>query len=160
MALAIARKVAGQALDQNAQAAIDEIVLRCSETMMKEPKITITVHESMGDTLAKKLEELAARLQSAANIVTLRDPAMPAADCRIEWNQGGIERQTAQIWQQVEKMIEDIKVTAIRNTQEQLETLRENSVGPASGSAESNEVTTKPNPSEPPAGSQDAQKKE
>lgn len=47
-ALAIARKVAGHALAQNAGAVIGEMAARCYETMMKEPKLTITVHESLG----------------------------------------------------------------------------------------------------------------
>jgi len=123
VALSIARKIAGHALAQNAQAVIDEIALRCSETMLKEPKLTITVHESMGDTLARKLEQLAARLQSATDIVILRDPSMPMADCRIEWNQGEIERQTAQIWQQIEKTIEDMTATITRDAQEHMEKL-------------------------------------
>ena len=105
IALAIARKVAGQALAENAQAVIDGLALQCCEAMLKEPKLTITVHESMGDTLARKVEQLAERLQSAADIVILRDPAMPAADFRVEWNQGVMERQTEQLWQQVEKVI-------------------------------------------------------
>ena len=62
VALAIARKVAGNALDENAYAVIEDMALRCCETMIGEPKITITVHESMGDTLQRKLEQVAQKL--------------------------------------------------------------------------------------------------
>jgi len=143
-ALAIARKVAGHALAHNAQAVVEEIALRCSETMMKEPKLTITVHESVAGTLARKLEQMAARLQSATDIVILRDPAMPTADCRVEWNQGGMERETAQIWQQVERMIEDMTATTTRDAQEHMETLWSQVSTAATAPEPENKTETKP----------------
>ena len=42
-------------------------------------------------------------MPAATDIVVQRDPNMPLADCRIEWNHGGMERNTEQLWQQVEK---------------------------------------------------------
>ena len=125
VALAIARKVAGKALAEHAQGEVTDMALRCCETLLKEPKLTITVHESLGDTLARKLEQLAERLQSAADIVILRDPNLPAADFRIEWSQGTMERQTETLWQEVEKVMEDMAATATRDAKGQMETLQQ-----------------------------------
>lgn len=119
-ALAIARKVAGSALDQNAQAVIEEIAVRCCEAMCNEPKLSITVQDKLGETLEKKLQALAAKLPNATDIIVLRDAAMPAADCRIEWSKGGMERKTSELWQQMEKIIGDASITATRETTEKM----------------------------------------
>lgn len=122
-ALAIARKVASAALDRNAETVVSDIATRCCETMINEPELSITVHESMGDTLERKLKEMATRLPAATHIVIMRDPAMPAADCRIEWKHGALERVTAQLWQQVEQAVGDMSVIAGRETAEELKAL-------------------------------------
>jgi len=153
MALAISRKVAGHALAQNAQAVIDELATRACQTMMEEPKLTITVHDSLADALTKKLEQLATRLQSATNIIVQRDANIPATDCRIEWSQGVMERQTTQIWQQVEKMIEDMSLVAASDAQKQLETLN-----PAKNAG--SEVSAKPDPAPSAPDAQDSKTKE
>jgi flagellar assembly protein FliH len=147
ISLAIARKVAGQSLAENAQAVIDTMALAALESMMKEPKLTITVHESLADTLTRKVEKIAEDLQSEADIVILRDPNMPLSDFRIEWNQGVMERQTEALWQQVGKVIEDMSATAVRDTKAQMEALGD-------------EVNANPDSAQPPAGSQDSLKKE
>jgi len=60
-ALAIARKVAGDALNENSHDIITGMAARYCETMMHEPKLTITVRETLADTLEAKLKEQAAR---------------------------------------------------------------------------------------------------
>lgn len=124
VALAIARKVASGALEQNAAAVVQEVTLQCLDAMANEPKITITVHESLGDTLERKLQEIAARLPAATEIVIQRDPAMAQPDCRIEWGRGALARDTAQLWQQVEKAIGNMSAIATRDGTKQLEQLQ------------------------------------
>lgn len=133
IAFAIARKVAGEALAQNAQAVISEVATRACETMLKEPKLSITVHESLADALAKQLESLTSRLQSATDIVVLRNPDLPIADCRIAWNHGSIERNTDQLWKQVEQAVGNIAATNVRNAEDQLKTLSPLSLPPQAG---------------------------
>ena len=50
---------------------------------------------------------------------------MDKADCRIEWAGGAMERSTAELWQRIEKAIEEMSFVAKRDTDEQLETLKE-----------------------------------
>ncbi len=124
MALSIARKVAGPALDENAEKIIEETALNACENLFTEPKLTITVHESMGDMLAKQLEILTNKLQATTDIVILRDPDMPRSDCRVEWKNGVLERDTAKIWQQLEQAVDNISTTTERDTNQQLDALQ------------------------------------
>jgi flagellar assembly protein FliH len=124
LALAIAKKVAGAALENNAEAVVKDMAIRCCETLLAEPKLTITVHESMGDMLASQLEALTSRLQSATDITILRDPDMPQADCRIEWKNGAMERNTQRILEQTDRVTENMVASATRDTNEHLDTLQ------------------------------------
>lgn len=141
VAFTIARKVAGEALEKNAVGIIGDMALRCCETMVNEPKFTITVHESLGDTLEKRLKDLGAKLPATAEIIIQRSPELPLSDCRIEWTHGGMERNTAQMWQQIEKIVGFT-----------------NPVGRDSGSTGSNEAISQPDPAQSPSDSQDLKK--
>jgi flagellar assembly protein FliH len=124
IALAIAKKVAGAALENNAKAVVEDMAMRGCETLLAEPKLTITVHESMGDMLAKQLENLTSRLQSATDITILRDPDMPQADCRIEWKHGAMERNTQRLLEQTDRVTENMVASAARDTNAHLDTLQ------------------------------------
>jgi hypothetical protein len=50
---------------------------------------------------------------------------MPAADCRIEWSKGGMERKTSELWQQMEKIVGDLAATAKRDATQQMAGLQE-----------------------------------
>lgn len=124
LALVIARKVAGEALSQDSQAVIENIALHCCQTMMGEPKLVITVHAPYAATLERKLKELAAQAQSACDIAVAADEQMPASDCRIEWQNGQIERSTEQLWAQVERVIADMVAGAHHTTEIHFEKLQ------------------------------------
>ncbi|MDE3016674.1 MAG: hypothetical protein KGI29_07150 [Pseudomonadota bacterium] len=162
LALVIARKVAGPALEQNAPAVIEDVALRACEALTAEPKIAITVHESLGDALERRLQEIALRLPTATHIIIQRDPNMPASDCRIEWQHGGMERDTERLWQQVEKAMGGIAAGEARDMERQMETLKE-ALRPADqggGGTEPEEPGIKPNPAQSPGDSRGVSKKE
>lgn len=125
VALAIARKVASKALDGGAEALVNEVALACVETMIGEPKLSITVHASLADTLERKLQALTTRLQSATQCIVIRDEAIALADCRIEWKYGAMERHTGQLWQQIERAIESMVASAPRDTMQHMESLEQ-----------------------------------
>ena len=122
---AIGHKIAGNALDQNAHDLILSTVTGCCETMIHEAKLTITVHETMADTLARRLQQLAERMPAATQIIIQRSPDMPLTDCKVEWEHGSMERSVEHIWKQVEKAIDNITEAHIRETELQLDMLRD-----------------------------------
>lgn len=123
VAHAIARKAAGNALAENASAAIDEVALRCVETMIGEPKLAITVHSSLADALERKVKSLTERLQSANDVTVIKDESIAVSDCRIEWKHGAMERHTGQLWQQIDKAVEALSASATRTTEIQINAL-------------------------------------
>lgn len=124
VSMAIARKVAGDALAANAEAVVCDVALRCAESMLSEPRLLITVHGSLAATLEQKLGQLAQRLQAATQISVVADDALPTADCRIEWKHGAMQRNTAELWQQIEKAIAGLSAGAQRDTTMHMEQLQ------------------------------------
>ena len=123
MALSIARKAAGNALDQNAHEIIMSTITRACEMMMHEARLNITVHEKIADMLTLKLHQLADRMPAATQITVIRNPDMPVSDCKIEWDSGAMERSQENIWQQIEKTIDELTAASQRDSQLQLDML-------------------------------------
>lgn len=121
MAHSIAKKVAGDALAENAYSSIEAIALRCVSTMMHEPKLVITIHESMKETLEKKLAIAQKSLQMAGEMVVVGDAHIAPPNCRIEWKNGAMVRDTESLWQQVEQVV----ATMVTSSEREAETLCE-----------------------------------
>lgn len=124
IAFTVARKVAGAALQENAAEQVAQIATRCCESMMSEPQLIITAHESLGDTLEKLLSGLAARLPDSTQIIILRDPAIPASDCKVEWKLGAMHYSTQEIWDKVEKAVHTMAALSMQEHEQQMDTLR------------------------------------
>lgn len=124
-ALAIARKAAGGALDQNAQAAVEETVMKCIEMMIDEPKLMITVHVSLAEAMKKKVEQLTATLPAGKDISVMADESLPAADCRVEWKNGAFTRDTGKLWQEITRVVEGMSASAHHDAKAQMDTLQQ-----------------------------------
>ena len=114
LALGIAKKVAGEALAINAAATVEEICLRCVSALLHEPKLSITVHESLAKTLEAKITGAAKSLQITGEIIVTGDAAIAPANCRIEWKNGAMVRDTETLWQQVEQVIGSMVASGAR----------------------------------------------
>lgn len=140
VAMAIAKKIAGAALQENAHLQVAEIATRACETMMSEARLTITAHESLGDRLETMLQNLAARLPEHTEIIIQRDPTIPISDCRIDWKLGCMQHSTKEMWERVEKALESISATALRDGEAAMQALQNKVLTGESGE---NEVETK-----------------
>lgn len=125
VAMAIAKKVAGPALEDNAEEVVKDMVVKACKTMISEPKLTITVHESMGDMLAEQLETLTTELQTNNDIVILRSPDMPKSNCKVGWSYGQMERDTEILWDAVEKSTGNVNASIEKDTNKKLDEMEQ-----------------------------------
>lgn len=121
LALAIAKKVAGDALSGNFQAVADCAAIQCAELIVSEPQLTVTINTKLSDVMNDKIKKLGKRENMASQITIVPDDTIPISDYRIEWKNGSIERSVEKIWQQMDKVIADMLATIANEKEEQFE---------------------------------------
>jgi flagellar assembly protein FliH len=121
LALAIARKVAGEAITNDHQEILQKAVQHCMETMISEPNVIITINEKLAHHLSNKLQKLNGKVPSTAHIEVIASEQMPFGDYYIEWKNGSLERSTEKLWQQMEKAINNMLSMLANEQEEQLD---------------------------------------
>ncbi len=100
LALAVGRKIAGIALARHPLAEIEAMIAQCLADMDETraaARVVIRCAPGVTETLNEHMTALTARLHFPGKVIVLADPALAEADCRVEWADGGAERDQAQI---------------------------------------------------------------
>lgn len=87
-------------------AEIESLVASCLGTVLDEPRVVVRVNDSLLDVLKDRVSELAERAGFGGRIVLIADDRMNAGDCRVEWADGGAERDTEWMWSQIEGVVQ------------------------------------------------------
>jgi flagellar assembly protein FliH len=70
--------------------------------LIDEPRMVIRVADDDLDTISEKIDTIATRRGFAGKIVLLAEPSVASGDCRIEWADGGVERDSARLWHDID----------------------------------------------------------
>ena len=105
IALAISRKFLPDFITRNGTQEIEAILSEVMTEMIHEPRLVVRIHESQFDTLNEKINTLATQKAYAGKVVVLADAEIAVGDCRIEWADGGMERNTEATWNQIENVV-------------------------------------------------------
>lgn len=92
LALAAAERLAGELVRREPTALLEGLFADCLEHLRSEPHIAVRVNDDLAEPLEKAVSAIAAERGFAGRIVVLGDPETARGDCRIEWADGGIER--------------------------------------------------------------------
>lgn len=103
--LAIAQKLVPHYVREHGTEEIAGIVRDCLGAVYDEPRVVIRAQDSVLDQLKGRLDELIAASGFGGKVVLFADPALSPHDCRIEWADGGTERNSQRLWQEIEATI-------------------------------------------------------
>jgi len=117
LALELARKLAGRAIERYPVAAIESAVQECFTEARTAPHIAVRVHESLVEDVKAHLGGLAADRGFAGKLVILGEPEIAPGDVRLEWADGGVVRERAAIDQAIEKTIHNHIASVESSTQ-------------------------------------------
>ncbi|MEJ1967326.1 MAG: FliH/SctL family protein [Rhizomicrobium sp.] len=92
LALAVARRLAGAALDALPSADVEEALRHVLHQAVGEPRIVLHASPKVADLLKPRLAEIAHEEGFDGRVIVSGEAAMQGADCRIEWRGGGTER--------------------------------------------------------------------
>jgi flagellar assembly protein FliH len=97
VAVAVAKKLAPQLMAQEPFAEIAALAVGCFRNLVKCPHVVVRVNDALHETARAKLDEIVRRCSPDTRLVVLAEPEIAVGDCRIEWADGGIERDSATI---------------------------------------------------------------
>lgn len=104
-AILVLRKLAPGFAKTANLAEIEALVASCLGAVLEEPRVVVRVHDSFLDPLKERIVDLAERSGFGGRVVLIADESLGAADCRVEWADGGAERDTDWMWNQIENVV-------------------------------------------------------
>lgn len=100
-----ARRIAESALSRYPLDVIEETISQCLAQAAHEARVVIKVSPDIADALKARIAELADGIGFAGRIVITSDSRLAHADCRLEWTDGGVERDASVIAERIEAVI-------------------------------------------------------
>ena len=96
-AVALARKLAGDALDAQPLAGIEEAARAALHHLRGVPHLAVRVNEGLVEEAETLVKRLARERGYEGRLVVLGEPDLAPGDARLEWADGGIVRDRARI---------------------------------------------------------------
>ena len=95
VAVAVARKLAPTLIAREPFAEIAALASDCFRELADSPHIAVRVNDALYAAAREKLDVLARARGFEGRLVVLGEPGIAVGDCRIEWADGGINRDGA-----------------------------------------------------------------
>jgi len=105
VATSITRKLFPQFSERGALEEVERVIISIMEKMIDEPRLTITVNESLRERISSRLEPMMSETGFEGKVIFNGDEALPLSDCRIEWGTGTATRDTKALWQDIDSLI-------------------------------------------------------
>lgn len=106
VALAVLQKVLPAACEQYGFAEVTRVVEEVVGHLLDEPRIIVKVAEPLVEPVRERLEAVCQAHGFEGRVVVQPDPRLNPGDCRVEWTDGGAERDQARLMQEIEATIE------------------------------------------------------
>jgi flagellar assembly protein FliH len=95
VAVAVARKLAPALIDREPFAEISALASNCFRELVAAPHIVVRVNDSLYAAAREKLDDVARAHGFEGKLVVLGEPSIGVGDCRIEWADGGVNREAS-----------------------------------------------------------------
>ncbi len=95
VAVAVARKLAPALRAREPFAEISALASECFRQLIASPHIAVRVNDALYAAAKEKLDDIVRAKNFDGRLVVLAEPDIAIGDCRIEWADGGINRDSA-----------------------------------------------------------------
>jgi flagellar assembly protein FliH len=106
LSLAALRKLFPALLRRAETQELEAMVTEAFDQALDEPRVVVRAAPTVIDALSPRLKELAERSGYEGKLSLIGDPRLAETDCRMEWSEGGVERDPAKALQAIETAIE------------------------------------------------------
>lgn len=105
LSMAVCAKIAPALNRKNALGEIEALLRENFHFLKDEPKISLRLNPALAENIKPALADLIRKESFAGKITVVRDDALPVGDCRVEWKNGGLERNTQDILRQTGELV-------------------------------------------------------
>lgn len=105
LVLAIAKKILPDFMSRHGMQEIEPLLAESLRQMAKEPRLVIRVNEQQFEALNEKAQNLATARAFPGKVIVIACAETVLGDCRVEWADGGMERNVAATWNAVEQTL-------------------------------------------------------
>ncbi len=95
VAVAVARKLVPELVAREPFAEISALAVNCFRHLVAAPHVVVRVNDALQAIAREKLDEIGRGRGLDSRLVVLAEPDIAPGDCRIEWADGGINRDSA-----------------------------------------------------------------
>jgi flagellar assembly protein FliH len=111
LAMEIVRRLMPGLAEREALGEIEAVIRTCLITHASEPRIVVRVADPLLDNVRERLDAMSQQTGFAGKIILLADDGVAPGDCRVEWADGGAERDLARLNRDVDAALAQILAT-------------------------------------------------
>ncbi|OAN52331.1 flagellar assembly protein FliH [Paramagnetospirillum marisnigri] len=105
VAMAVLRKILPAACEEHAFEEVVRTVQDCFANVLDEPRIIVRTEADLVDPVRERLESVAVMHGFEGRVVVQADQRLARGDCRVEWTDGGAERDQARLIADIEEAV-------------------------------------------------------
>ncbi|MEO5373489.1 MAG: FliH/SctL family protein [Alphaproteobacteria bacterium] len=101
LAVAILRKILPAHISAYGFDEIVALVNQCLPHVLDQPRLIVRAHGAYVEPLSARLQQLAAANGFEGRLIMMPSDEYGPADCRVEWTDGGVDRDTTRLWDDI-----------------------------------------------------------
>lgn len=105
IAMALVQKLFPHMKHRHGVDEVEQLVEEALQRITDEPKILIQVAPALMEEVRDKVEKLSRQNGYDGHVVVRADKTMEIGDCNIQWGEGGAERNSTSLWQQIDEAV-------------------------------------------------------
>jgi len=104
-ALGMVQKLFPELVRRHGQSEIEAMVVNTLQDVEDEPRVVVRMPAAMIETMQPVVAEICRQAGFVGRLLLIEDEAIAMGDCRVEWAEGGIERQAQRLWTDIEQRV-------------------------------------------------------
>ncbi len=104
----IARKVAGDAMNERGEREVIAMVERCLPVIFSKPRLILELHPTLFERALERIETTLRSAGYEGEVQFKPNPALGMSDITLDWQTGSAKRIANELWHEIETLIDRI----------------------------------------------------